>query len=171
MLILVNCKLAWRGWSFTLFRLISVMIIHRSFSEGMPASSTSTSADSNLEKTTELSSTTLSAFNEQFSDLPTHCKFAAEELMTMKKSSKSIGNFATFLTKRLFPELFTADNLRFGYNYNGFRHQKKPLENLRRSYLQRYLLFFYPHLKDPKVYHSSVVDFVNEVLRRKKMKT
>ena len=116
------------------------------------------------------SSSALSAIDEQFSDLPSHCKIPADDLMKMKRHSKSIRNFAAYLTIRLFRELFTSDNLRFGYNYNGVGHQKEALESQRRSYLQRYMLYFYPHLNDPKAYHDSVIDYVNEILRRKKLK-
>ena len=61
------------------------------------------------------SSSALSAIDEQFSDLPSHCKIPADDLMKMKRHSRSIGNFAAYLTIRLFFELFTSDKLRFGY--------------------------------------------------------
>ena len=120
---------------------------------------------------TALSSSSTAAIDEQFSDIPSHCRIAAEDLIKIKRQSKSIGNFAALLTMRLFPELFTTDNLRFRFNYNGNGHQKEALETQRRSYLQRYMLYFYPHLTDSKAYHSSVIDHVNEILRRKKLKT
>ena len=116
------------------------------------------------------SSPAASAMDEQFNDLPTHCRIPAEDIIKMRRHSKSVGNFAALLTMRLFPELFTQDNLRFKFNYNGNGHSKEPLESQRRSYLQRYMLYFFPHLSNPKAYHDSVIDYVNEILRRKKLK-
>ena len=107
---------------------------------------------------------------DEFSDIPVHCRIPTEKLLQMKTAATSIGNFACFLTVRLFPELFTAENARFRYNFNGHRANKEPLDHVRKQYLQRYLLFFYPHLSDPKIYHENVVDPVNEYLRRKNLK-
>lgn len=128
-----------------------------------------TSAAASLEQ--PVTSVSTSQIDKNFADLPTHCRIPAEDLLRLQRDSKSIGNFAAYLTIKLFPELFTAENQRYQYNYNGVG--KEPLESKRRGYiyLQRYLLYFYPHLSDPKAYHNSVVDNVNEILRRKKLKT
>ena len=105
--------------------------------------------------------------DETFHDIPAHCRISSEKLLQMKTSANSIGNFATFLCARLYPELFTADNLRLKYNYYGQRAQKEPLEQQRRTILERYLLYFYPQLNDPRVFHLNVVNPINEFLRRK----
>ena len=126
-----------------------------------------TSAAASLE--VPVTSVSTSLIDENFADLPRHCQIPAEDLLKLQRESKSIGNFAAYLTIKLFPELFTAENQWYQYNYNGMG--KKPLEIEHRDYLKRYLLYFYPHLSDSKTYHNSVVDHVNEILRRKKLKT
>ena len=113
-------------------------------SMGTTAMFTSSSAVDNSQIAVS-SSSALSATDEQFSDLPSHCKIPADDLMKMKRHSKSIGNFTAYLTIRLFPELFTSDNLWFRYNYNGVGHQKEALESQRRSYLQQ--IIFLPTSK------------------------
>ena len=117
-----------------------------------------------------LPSMSVSEIDEQFSDIPLPYRIPADVLLRKKCEAQSIGNFASALTVLLFPELFTEENLRFKYNYNGVRHGKETLDLHRKSYLKRYMLYFYPHLSDMKAYHCSVIDSVNEILRRKKLK-
>ena len=69
-----------------------------------------------------VSSPATSEINELFSNLPTHCRIPAEDIIKMRRHSKSIGNFAGLLTMWLFQELFTQDNLRFRFHYNENGH-------------------------------------------------
>ena len=121
---------------------------------------------SDMPSVTHLETSTEDVFN----DIPHPSRMSIEQLQKIKRESNSIGNLAALLTVRLFPELFTSENLRFRYNYNGVRYQKEPLDAQRKRYLQRYMLYFFPQLSDPKSYHSNVVDPVNEILRRKNLK-
>ena len=116
-----------------------------------------------------LSSSVVSQIDEQFSDIPLPYRVPADVLLKKKCEAQSVGNFASALTVLLFPELFTEENLHFKYNYNGVRNGKESLDIHRKNYVQRYM-YFYPHLSDVKAYHSSVIDPVNEILRRKNMK-
>ena len=128
------------------------------------------SASTTVSHSDGISTATTTAIDEQFSDVPLHCRIPADEVLKMKKHSKSIGNFAALMTMRLFPELFTPEHQRFRFNYYCNGNQKEALQSQRRSYLQRYMLYFFPQLSDPKAFHEKVVDPVNEILRRKKLK-
>lgn len=44
------------------------------------------------------------------------------------------------------------------------------LDHQRKTYLKRYVLFFYPHVSEAKNYHENVINPVNEILRRKTFK-
>ena len=82
-------------------------------------------------------------------------------------SASSRGNFACRIVENLFPELFGPDNLRYSYSYNdSYFYRKKALDPSRLRILKRYLLYFYPELKDSAVYQRTVIDSVNERLRR-----
>ena len=118
---------------------------------------------------TALSSSYTAAIDEQFSDIPSHCRIAAEDLIKTKRQSKSIRNFTALLTMRLFPELFTTDNFRFRFNYNGNTHKKRTFritETILSSAVHTLLL---PSFSRIEGLQSSVIDHVNEILRRKKI--
>ena len=64
--------------------------------------------------------------------------------------------------ENLFPERFGPDNLRYSYSYNGsYFYRKKALDPSRLRILKRYLLYFYPELKDSALYQRTVIDSAN----------
>ena len=90
-----------------------------------------------------------------------------ETLRQLVTSTSSRGNFACRVVERLFPELFGPDNLRYGYSYNGsYSYRKKALDPTRLKTVKKYLLYFYPELKDAMLYQKTVIDSINERLRR-----
>ena len=83
------------------------------------------SASTTISQSDGISTATTTAIDEQFSDVPLHCLVPADEVLKMKRHSKSIGNFASLMTMRLFPELFTPEHQRFRFNYYGNGNQKE----------------------------------------------
>ena len=99
-----------------------------------------------------------------FSDIPVPHRLSVDELTKLKENSQSVGNFACNLTRRLYPELFGPDNLRKKFNYRG--EKKTELDPQRKTYLQRYILYFFPEVRDNKAWQRKVINPINEVLRR-----
>ena len=90
-----------------------------------------------------------------------------EELIKVDKAAFNAGNFSCKLVNRLFPELFGPDHLRTRYSYHGQgKVNKSELDPIRKGYIQRYVLYFHPDVKDPKFYQNIVVVKINEMLRR-----
>jgi hypothetical protein len=68
------------------------------------------------------------------------------------------------LVNRLFPEFFAPDHLRTTYSYHGQgKINKSELDPMRNGYVQRYVLYFHPDVKDPKFYQDMVVSKINEM--------
>ena len=102
-----------------------------------------------------------------FCDIPELYHISLEELNKVDKAAFNAGNFSCKLVNRLFPELFGPDHLRTRYSYHGQRKiNKSELDPIRKGYIQRYVLYFHPDVKDPKFYQNIVVVKINEMLRR-----
>ncbi|KAK1791285.1 hypothetical protein P4O66_013295, partial [Electrophorus voltai] len=65
------------------------------------------------------------------------------EVKEIVQQSLSVGNFAARLLVRLFPELFTQENLRLQYNHSGACN-KKQLDPLRLRLIRHYVEAVYP---------------------------
>ena len=86
------------------------------------------------------------------------------ELTRLDKAAFNASNFACKLVNRLFPELFGPDHLRTTYSYHGQgKIIKSELDPIRKGYVQRYVLYFHPDVKDPKFYQNMVVSKINEM--------
>ena len=106
--------------------------------------------------------------DEMFSDVPSHCRLAIEELEDIRNQSSGIGNFALLLTRKLFPELWGLGNLRWNYSYyGGGVLGKQELDHERKSAIVRYVNAYYPATKKSSVWKDSVVPRVNEGFGRK----
>ena len=102
-----------------------------------------------------------------FCDIPEPDHISLEELIKVDKAAFNAGNFSCKLVNRLFPELFGPDHLRTRYSYHGQgKVNKSELDPIRKGYIQRYVLYFHPDVKDPKFYQNIVVVKINEMLRR-----
>ncbi|CAJ0949885.1 unnamed protein product [Ranitomeya imitator] len=74
-----------------------------------------------------------------------------EQVKNIYETSLSIGNFASRLLVRLFPELFTHENLRKQYNCSGSLG-KKPLDPVRIKLIRHYVQILYPRAKNDRVW-------------------
>ncbi|XP_052088317.1 uncharacterized protein LOC127725423 [Mytilus californianus] len=102
-----------------------------------------------------------------FYDVPEVHRINMNDLNYISKHSNCPGHFATKLVDRLFPELFTTEQLRLQYSYHGGgKCNKSELPHDRKTIMQRYILHFYPSLSDPRVWKDAIVPRVNEYLRR-----
>jgi hypothetical protein len=102
-----------------------------------------------------------------FCDIPEPYHISLEELIKVDKAAFNAGNFSCKLVNRLFPELFGPDHLRTKYSYHGQgKTNKFELDPIRKGYIQRYVLYLHPDVKDPKFYQNIVVVKINEMLRR-----
>ena len=116
--------------------------------------------------TTHLLAPDVSLNDDDFQDIPVPHRLSVEELYKIKSHANSFKIFASQLTRRLLPEPFGPDNLRFKYSYNGFRNEKAELDRERKCYLQRYIIYFHPEMRNTNVYQKTVINAVNECLRR-----
>jgi len=90
-----------------------------------------------------------------------------ELLLNLKLQSKSAGNFAKNICECLFPELFGPNHLRLKYSYNGGGiREKMALDEIRKEYLLRYVLYFNPDLNNTILWKTVIVTSINECLRR-----
>ena len=102
-----------------------------------------------------------------FCDIPEPYHISLEELIKVDKAAFNVDNFSCKLVNRLFPELFGPDHLRTRYSYHGQgKINKSELDPIRKGYIQRYVLYFHPDVKDPKFYQNIVVAKINEMQRR-----
>ncbi|OWF52973.1 BEN domain-containing protein 3 [Mizuhopecten yessoensis] len=102
-----------------------------------------------------------------FLDIPAQYRFPVSEIRKIHAHSTGSGNFAKNIVVKIFPELFTSCNVRLGYSYfGGGVLAKKELDPVRKTYLERYVLFFHPELRDQNIWKYSIVPKVNEFLRR-----
>lgn len=87
------------------------------------------------------------------------------EVREIVQQSLSVGNFAARLLVRLFPELFTQDNLRLQYNHSGACN-KKQLDPVRLKLIRHYVEAVYPVEKVEEVWHYECVPSIDERCRR-----
>ncbi|XP_073531893.1 BEN domain-containing protein 3 [Phyllobates terribilis] len=89
-----------------------------------------------------------------------------EQIKNIYETSLSIGNFASRLLVRLFPELFTHENLRKQYNCSGSLG-KKPLDPVRVKLIRHYVQILYPRAKNDRVWTLEFVGKLDERCRRR----
>ncbi|XP_061651419.1 BEN domain-containing protein 3 [Phyllopteryx taeniolatus] len=87
------------------------------------------------------------------------------EVREIVQQSLSVGNFAARLLVRLFPELFTQENLRLQYNHSGACN-KKQLDPARLRLIRHYVETVYPVEKMEEVWHYECVPSIDERCRR-----
>lgn len=87
------------------------------------------------------------------------------EVREIVQQSLSVGNFAARLLVRLFPELFTSENLRLQYNHSGACN-KKQLDPVRLRLIRHYVEAVYPVDKMEEVWHYECVPSIDERCRR-----
>ncbi|XP_049597133.1 BEN domain-containing protein 3 [Syngnathus scovelli] len=87
------------------------------------------------------------------------------EVREIVQQSLSVGNFAARLLVRLFPELFTQENLRLQYNHSGACN-KKQLDPARLRLIRHYVETVYPVDKMEEVWHYECVPSIDERCRR-----
>lgn len=87
------------------------------------------------------------------------------EVREIVQQSLSVGNFAARLLVRLFPELFTQENLRLQYNHSGACN-KKQLDPVRLRLIRHYVEAVYPVKKVEEVWHYECVPSIDERCRR-----
>ena len=100
-------------------------------------------------------------------NIPPEYSITTESLRNIRQSASGAGNFGLKLVKKLFPELFGPENLRFQYNwYGGGQNNKKRLDPQRTEIIRGYIMLFYPEVRDSDMFKRTVVNSVNEGLRR-----
>ncbi|MBN3311091.1 BEN domain-containing protein 3 [Amia ocellicauda] len=87
------------------------------------------------------------------------------EIREIVQQSLSVGNFAARLLVRLFPELFTQENLRLQYNHSGACN-KKQLDPIRLRLIRHYVEAVYPVDKMEEVWHYECIPSIDERCRR-----
>lgn len=100
-------------------------------------------------------------------DFPVPCVYLLSdtEVREVVQQSLSVGNFAARLLVRLFPELFTQENLRLQYNHSGACN-KKQLDPVRLRLIRHYVEAVYPVDKMEEVWHYECVPSIDERCRR-----
>lgn len=88
-----------------------------------------------------------------------------KEVREIVQQSLSVGNFAARLLVRLFPELFTTENLRLQYNHSGACN-KKQLDPVRLRMIRHYVEAVYPVEKMDEVWHYECIPSIDERCRR-----
>ncbi|VDI45351.1 Hypothetical predicted protein [Mytilus galloprovincialis] len=102
-----------------------------------------------------------------FLDVPEIYRITMADLNSMNTHSNCPGHLATKLLERLFPELFTTQNYRLQHSYHGGgKCNKTELPYERKTVFQRYVLYFYPGLSEPRAWKDAIIPRVNEYLRR-----
>lgn len=97
--------------------------------------------------------------------VPSSYLLTDSEIREIVQQSLSVGNFAARLLVRLFPELFTHENLRLQYNHSGACN-KKQLDPLRLRLIRHYVEAVYPAEKMEEVWHYECVPSIDERCRR-----
>ncbi|XP_021368308.1 flocculation protein FLO11-like isoform X37 [Mizuhopecten yessoensis] len=104
---------------------------------------------------------------EFYDDIPEEYRYDKLSLLDMEMNSVSPGNFAKRIGVRLWPELYGPDNERLKYSYFGGGVKGKfALDDKRKSFLRKYVLFFYPDCANDMIWRSTIVTKINESLRR-----
>ncbi|XP_051945372.1 BEN domain-containing protein 3-like isoform X1 [Xyrauchen texanus] len=106
----------------------------------------------------------LSVSNPDF-PVPSDYLLTDAEVREIVQQSLSVGNFAARLLVRLFPELFTQENLRLQYNHSGACN-KKQLDPVRLRLIRHYVEAVYPVDKMEEVWHYECVPSIDERCRR-----
>ncbi|XP_053358990.1 BEN domain-containing protein 3 [Clarias gariepinus] len=97
--------------------------------------------------------------------VPSSYLLSDSEVREIVQQSLSVGNFAARLLVRLFPELFTHENLRLQYNHSGACN-KKQLDPVRLRLIRHYVEAVYPAEKMEEVWHYECVPSIDERCRR-----
>lgn len=97
--------------------------------------------------------------------IPSAYLLSDSEVREIVQQSLSVGNFAARLLVRLFPELFTQENLRLQYNHSGACN-KKQLDPVRLRLIRHYVEAVYPVDKIEEVWHYECVPSIDERCRR-----
>ncbi|KAM4865918.1 BEN domain-containing protein 3 [Thomomys bottae] len=97
--------------------------------------------------------------------VPSPYLLSDKEVREIVQQSQSVGNFAARLLIRLFPELFTAENLRLQYNHSGACN-KKQLDPTRLRLIRHYVEAVYPVEKMEEVWHYECIPSIDERCRR-----
>ncbi|XP_038128047.1 BEN domain-containing protein 3 [Cyprinodon tularosa] len=97
--------------------------------------------------------------------VPSAYLLSDSEVREIVQQSLSVGNFAARLLVRLFPELFTPENLRLQYNHSGACN-KKQLDPVRLRLIRHYVEAVYPVDKMEEVWHYECVPSIDERCRR-----
>ncbi|KAG9493321.1 hypothetical protein GDO78_001299 [Eleutherodactylus coqui] len=97
--------------------------------------------------------------------VPTMYLLSDKEIRDIVQQSLSVGNFAARLLVRLFPELFTSENLRLQYNHSGACN-KKQLDPVRLRLIRHYVEAVYPVDKMEEVWHYECIPSIDERCRR-----
>ncbi|XP_032876359.1 BEN domain-containing protein 3-like, partial [Amblyraja radiata] len=85
---------------------------------------------------------------------------STEDLMDIVEDSQSVGNFSARLLVRIFPELFTSENLRLQYNHSG-AYYKKQLDPVRLRLIRHYVKAVYPQAKSDRVWRLECISSIN----------
>uniref|UniRef100_A0A4W3HQE3 BEN domain containing 3 n=1 Tax=Callorhinchus milii TaxID=7868 RepID=A0A4W3HQE3_CALMI len=110
----------------------------------------------------ELSNVTIPQLNFP---VPSKHLLTTKELKEIVQDSLSIGNFAARLLVRIFPELFTSENLRLQYNHSGACN-KKQLDPVRLRLIRHYVEAVYPRARSDQVWHLECIPSIDERCRR-----
>ncbi|XP_038253104.1 BEN domain-containing protein 3 [Dermochelys coriacea] len=97
--------------------------------------------------------------------VPSLYMLSDKEVREIVQQSLSVGNFAARLLVRLFPELFTPENLRLQYNHSGACN-KKQLDPTRLRLIRHYVEAVYPVEKMEEVWHYECIPSIDERCRR-----
>ncbi|KAG8444702.1 hypothetical protein GDO86_009755 [Hymenochirus boettgeri] len=97
--------------------------------------------------------------------VPSLYTLSDKEIRDIVQQSLSVGNFAARLLVRLFPELFTPENLRLQYNHSGACN-KKQLDPVRIRLIRHYVEAVYPVDKMEEVWHYECIPSIDERCRR-----
>ncbi|XP_053566571.1 BEN domain-containing protein 3 isoform X2 [Bombina bombina] len=97
--------------------------------------------------------------------VPSMYVLSDKEVRDIVQQSLSVGNFAARLLVRLFPELFTQENLRLQYNHSGACN-KKQLDPVRLRLIRHYVEAVYPVDKMEEVWHYECIPSIDERCRR-----
>nr|7V9G_A Chain A, BEN domain-containing protein 3 [Mus musculus]7V9G_D Chain D, BEN domain-containing protein 3 [Mus musculus]7V9G_G Chain G, BEN domain-containing protein 3 [Mus musculus]7V9G_J Chain J, BEN domain-containing protein 3 [Mus musculus] len=97
--------------------------------------------------------------------VPSPYLLSDKEVREIVQQSLSVGNFAARLLVRLFPELFTTENLRLQYNHSGACN-KKQLDPTRLRLIRHYVEAVYPVEKMEEVWHYECIPSIDERCRR-----
>ncbi|KAK6174551.1 hypothetical protein SNE40_017802 [Patella caerulea] len=105
--------------------------------------------------------------DDLFEDIPEPYRFSHKQLLNIRATCNSATAFAIKIVRQLFPEIYGHGALRQKYSYHGGgRFDKLELDVARKAYLRRYIVYIYPEMSNKLIYKNSVVQAINETLRR-----